>query len=162
MTRTDGLVSSGPQTADCVSIGGELRHFPGPADRKSAGGRVARRGLLALPVAMAVIASAGPALAAGSETSGYGQTAPPPKTTTEPKKETAPSKEATTPTTSTAPASTTPAAAAPTTTAASPKQSTLPFTGLDLRWVVAVGVLMLGAGLSIRGVQGRRRHGPGS
>ncbi len=150
MTRTDGLVSSGPQTAGCALIDGQLRDRP-------TGARAARRGLLALPVAlMALIAPAGPALAAGSETSGYGQTAPAPKTTPEPKKATAPSKKAATPTTT---PTTTPA---PVTTTASPKQSTLPFTGLDLRWIVGVGALMLGAGISLRLVQGRRRHGPGS
>jgi hypothetical protein len=36
-----------------------------------------------------------------------------------------------------------------------PAPKTLPFTGLDLRWVLAAGVLLLGMGLSIRVFQRR-------
>jgi hypothetical protein len=158
MTRTDGLVSSWPQTAGDASIDGEPRHPVRATDRRAASRRLSRRGLLALPAALALIALAGPALAAGTETSGYGQKAPAPKTTaTEPSKGTAPTKESTTPATTTPATSTEPA-----TTSTSPKASTLPFTGLDLRWLVGAGALMLAAGFSLRLVQGRRRHGPGS
>jgi hypothetical protein len=38
-----------------------------------------------------------------------------------------------------------------------PAPQALPFTGLDLRWVIGAGVLLLGMGLSIRLVQ-RRAH----
>jgi hypothetical protein len=34
----------------------------------------------------------------------------------------------------------------------------LPFTGLDLRWTVGAGLLLLGAGGSIMVMQGRRRR----
>jgi pentapeptide MXKDX repeat protein len=36
-------------------------------------------------------------------------------------------------------------------------QSTLPFTGLDLRWIVGAGLLLLGLGFSILCVQMRSR-----
>lgn len=116
--------------------------------------------MLALPAALALIVPAAPALAQTSSgtssngTSGYSQTAPTPKTNTEPKKEVEPSKEATKTTPTTAPTTTTP------TTAVTPKASTLPFTGLNLTWVVGAGVLLLAAGLSIRLAQ-RRRPGAG-
>jgi hypothetical protein len=158
MTRTDGLVSGWPQTAGDASTDGEPRRPVGTADRGSVGRRLSRRGLLALLAALALIALAGPALALGTETSGYGQTAPAPKTTPTAKKGTEPSEKATTPTTTTPTASTEPVTTTTTTTA---KASTLPFTGLDLRWIVGAGALMLAAGFSIRLAQGRRRHGPG-
>ncbi len=80
-------------------------------------------------------------------TSGYNQKPPTPTTKTEPKKEVEPSKEVpkTTPKTAVEPAK---EGRDPTTT--TPKASTLPFTGLNLTWVVGAGVLLLGAGLSIR------------
>jgi hypothetical protein len=34
----------------------------------------------------------------------------------------------------------------------------LPFTGLDLRWVIGAGALLLAAGLSLRFTQRRQRH----
>jgi hypothetical protein len=118
---------------------------------------LARRALLALSVVLtlAVPASAF-AQTSSTGTSGYNQTPPPPKTTTEPKSGTAPSKEATTPSkeapkeetspsTSTEPTSTTPAKVS-----TAPSESKLPFTGLDLRWVIGGGVLLLAGGLSLR------------
>jgi hypothetical protein len=42
-------------------------------------------------------------------------------------------------------------------TATTAKATTLPFTGLDLRWVVLAGVLLLGLGLSIVVTQRSRR-----
>jgi 2-oxoglutarate dehydrogenase E2 component (dihydrolipoamide succinyltransferase) len=71
----------------------------------------------------------------------------------EPKSGTSPSKEATTPTKESAPES---KSAAPSTSEPA-KSSTLPFTGLDLRVVIAVGILMMGAGFSILVVQRRQR-----
>jgi hypothetical protein len=32
----------------------------------------------------------------------------------------------------------------------------LPFTGLDLRWIIGAGVLLVGAGLSLRMTQRRQ------
>lgn len=154
MTRTDSLVSSGPQTAGAATIGSELH------DDRARGRRVARRALLAVPVALAVAIPA-PALAQSTKTSGYNQT-PPVKTTAEPKSGTAPSKEATTPKSTPKPAttttSTTPAATttAPAKAGVSPAaESKLPFTGLDLRWVVGAGLLLLAGGLSLRLTQRR-------
>ncbi|MCW2969717.1 MAG: hypothetical protein JWO23_844, partial [Solirubrobacterales bacterium] len=37
-------------------------------------------------------------------------------------------------------------------------KSTLPFTGLDLRWTIAVGLLLMGAGFAIVGLQRRHRR----
>jgi cytoskeletal protein RodZ len=152
MTRTDGVASSRPRTAGTASISQATSpSFGGP--RRSR--RITRRGLLALPAALALIVPAAPALAQGgtssTQTSGYSQKPPAPKT--EPKKATEPSKEATTPAATTSPTST-----APTTTAASSKASTLPFTGLNLTWIVAAGAILLAAGLAIR-VVGRPRAG---
>jgi hypothetical protein len=103
-------------------------------------------------VALALAVPTAPALAQ-TGTSGYKQKPPVPTTST-PKSGTAPSKEATTPTTATEPAATTPTATTPTTSTA-PSQSTLPFTGLNLTWVLAGGLLLLAGGLSIRVMQRR-------
>lgn len=143
---------------------------------------VAVRRLLALPLALALIAPGATALAAES-TTGYGQTsstttvttttgtttgysqtptAPKTETTkttptkTTAKQEVAPTKTSTT--NATTPTTTTPAVAPTTTT--TPHVTTLPFTGLDLRWVIVAGVFLIGAGLSILFVQ-RGRHGTG-
>jgi len=99
--------------------------------------------LLALTLALP-----GTAFAAEEPTAGYNQTPTTPKTGTSPSKaekspasEPAPEKSTTTtPTTAT-------------------KSSTLPFTGFDLRWSLAVGVLLMGAGFSIVAVQRRQRRG---
>src|SRR5665213_1156619 len=83
-----------------------------------------------LMLALALVMPSG-ALAASEPTSGYNQTTPTPTTTsksgTAPSKETsAPAKEATTPT--------------PTATTGAEPAKTLPFTGFDLRWSLAIGV----------------------
>jgi hypothetical protein len=157
MTQTDCMVSGRPQTAGAASLSGET--IDGPRGTRTR--RVARRGLLALPaVALALATPAAPALAQ-TGTSGYNQKPPTPTTTTTPKSGTAPSKEATTPKTAAEPTTTTPApttATAPT-TSTSPSQSALPFTGLNLTWVVAAGLLLLAGGLSIRVMQRRGARG---
>jgi uncharacterized membrane protein len=156
MTQSDDTVSRGPHTAGATSLGGDSRH-----GRRHSWSRGARRGLLAVPVALTLMAPAGPALAQTTGTSGYKQSPPTPTTST-PKSGTAPSKEATTPVTTTPKASTEPATTTTTptaTTAVSPSESKLPFTGLDLRWVVGAGILLLAAGLSIRIAQRRQRYG---
>ena len=115
-------------------------------------GRRLRRGLVALPLALALIAPGATALAAEA-TTGYSQTTPAPKTTPSPKQEAAPTQTSNTPTSETPTSSTEP-------TATTAHASTLPFTGLDLRWVIVGGVLLLGMGMSIMVVQ-RGRHGTG-
>ena len=110
--------------------------------------RIARRELIALPAVLALMLTATPALAA--ETAGYGEKPPTPTTTkTEAKKAVEPSSTTKTPTTPTPTTTVEPTTPATTTTPAA-KASTLPFTGLDLRWVVGAGLLLLVAGLSIR------------
>jgi uncharacterized membrane protein len=152
MQRTDSSISSRPHTAGAESLSDE--------NPRSGRLRIGRRGLLALPVALALVVPAAPALAQSSTTgtSGYKQEVPVKKqespTKTEPKSGTAPSKESTAPAT-TPKASTEPATA--TTPATSTSESKLPFTGLDLRWVLAAGMLLLASGLSIRLVQRRQR-----
>jgi cytoskeletal protein RodZ len=141
------------------------RHQPArraPHDRRSATGRrrwgTAALGALALLVALLAIA---PAVALAATTTGYSQTPPAPKTepsttttapkTTPAKQEVSPKEEKETV------AKTTPApshAMAPTTTA---RASRLPFTGLDLRWLIVGGVLLVGSGLSIVVAQRSRR-----
>jgi hypothetical protein len=154
MTQTDSLVSSGPQTAGAASLSGETFDSP----RRAHASRVARRGLLALPaVALALAVPAAPALAQ-TGTSGYNQKPPTPTTTSTPKSGTAPSKETTAPKAATEPTKTTTTpTTTPTTptTSTSPSQSTLPFTGLNLTWVLAAGLLLLAGGLSIRVIQRR-------
>ncbi len=130
--------------------------------RPSRSERVLVGRLLVLSLAIALIAPS--AIALGQTTTGYNQTPPPPKTETTPAKTgTTPAKQEAAPTkTSTAPAATqeakpTSTASEPTTTAAPSAARTLPFTGLDLRWVILGGVFLLGAGLSIVFVQRGRR-----
>jgi hypothetical protein len=144
MTQTDFTALSRPQTAAAAS--------------KNTGGtrRRAVRGLLALPVALAFLGPVAPALAASS-TSGYGTA--PPVTKPSPANGTGPS-------TSSSPAKTVPTvpagAAAPRSTAAAPSSSsTLPFTGLDLRWIVGGGVLLIAGGLTIRMMQRKEGNGFG-
>lgn len=154
MTQTDCMVSSRPQTAGAASLSGATIDVPRGARTR----RVARRGLLALPaVALALATPAAPALAQ-TGTSGYNQKPPTPTTTSTPKSGTAPSKEATTPKTAAEPTTTTTTATTPT-TSTSPSESTLPFTGLNLTWVVAAGLLLLAGGLSIRVMQRRGARG---
>lgn len=166
MTQTDCLVSSRPHTAAAATYDPELhggRRAPAPAHRAPAHrGGIARRGLLAVPAVLALAIPASPALAQSSKgtsstaTSGYGQTAPV-KTTTEPKSGTAPSKEATTPEAKSAPKpeTTTTTPTTPAKTSVSPSESKLPFTGLDLRWIIGGGLLLLAAGISLRVTQRR-------
>lgn len=112
------------------------------------------RSLLAISAALALVAAlATPALAA-EPTSGYTNTTTakkevlPTKTTTTPKQEVAPTKTTTTPAKAVEPVTTT-----------SAKTSTLPFTGLNLTWVVALGLAMVCAGGSIVMVQRRQHRG---
>jgi hypothetical protein len=155
MTRTQGTESIRPQTAGAESISRASSRRAGRSPIARRGRLFARRELLALPAALALLAPTAPALAqtttgtSSTGTSGYNQKPPTPKTKTEPTSGTAPSKESTTPTptSSAAPAVTTPV---------TPKASTLPFTGLNLTWVVGVGVLLLAGGLSIRLAQRTR------
>jgi outer membrane biosynthesis protein TonB len=147
--------------------------------------RMALRGLLALPIALMLLAP-GTSAFATEATTGYSQTTPPPTTTTvttttttttpttptptskttpatktepTPKGGVSPSSTSSTPKTTAPASSNEPAKSStePTTTAA--KATTLPFTGLDLRWVVLAGVLLVGLGMSIMVAQ-RSRRGP--
>jgi len=121
-----------------------------------------------VPVALLLAAALlGPDTAIAAEpTSGYSQTAPTPKTTpsTTPSKTpttgTSPSKEEktgekTTPSKETAPSTSSSA------TPSKEKASTLPFTGLDVRWAVGVGLLLLTAGFSIALLDRRLRRNAG-
>jgi cell division septation protein DedD len=138
MTRTDVMASSRPRT---VGAGRIRRGAPG----------VMRR-LAVLPVLLALaLALPGAALATESSSSGYKQTPNVPTSGT------SPSKESSKPTSSTAPKS----EVAPAKSSATPeaKASTLPFTGFDLRWSIAIGLLLIGAGASIMTMQRRQRHG---
>ncbi len=128
----------------------------GPSPR-----RVSLRRLLILPVALLLVAvPAASALAAANPNEGLSgykhqetakqETLPSkskttPSTPSTPSKEVEPSRTATTPATSTAPAK----------TSSQAKAGTLPFTGLDLRWTVGFGLLLMGAGASIVVMQRR-------
>jgi len=152
MTRTDDVASN--------------RSRKQGTTRLRAGLRRAWQTLAVVPVVLVLGALLTPASALAAEsTSGYSQTAPTPKTST------TPTTQAPTPTSGTSPSKekekSTPEATAPAketapTTSTSPststsKAATLPFTGLDLRWSVAIGVLLLGLGFSILAVQRRER-----
>ena len=126
------------------------------------------RALIALMAALALLAAlAVPALAAEEPTGSYThpttatQKVEPTKTTTTPKQETAPSKESTTPKEATEPSktSTTPTTTTPKATTTPAKQGTLPFTGLNLTWVVVLGLVLVCAGGSIVLVQRRQQRG---
>jgi hypothetical protein len=140
MTRTDVMASSRPRTA-------------GAAPNRSRSPRV-RRGLALLPVliaiSLALVAPGAAVAAAGESTSGYNQKPKEPTTGTSPSKEekSAPAKEE-------EPAKST-STTAPTSEAK--KATTLPFTGFDLRWSLAIGVVLIGAGFSIVVVQRRARR----
>ena len=143
MSRTDVVASPRLQTADKA-----------PMRKRSS--RVSRRHLV-LPVALLLaVALVAPTTAIAAEgLSGYNQT-PKPSSGTSPSKEKAtPTKEAA-PKKETAPAKTT---TAPTTES---KAKTLPFTGFDLRWTIAGGLLLMGMGFSIVTVQRRQRRDTGS
>ena len=150
--QNDLTAREGPQQANATSIG-----------RTRSRGRRTVRGLLALPLALMLIAP-GTALAA-EPTSGYSQTTPAPTTTTSPtpKQETAPTKTSSTPKETPAKSGVEPAktsepakATEPTATTAA---KTLPFTGLNLTWIVIGGVLLVAMGASILLTQRRRDTG---
>jgi pectate lyase len=148
MTRTDVVASSRPQKADAAPM------------RK--GSSSAMRRLLVLPVALLLaVALVLPttAIAAEPGTSGYGSKPAAPTTT--PTTGTSPSKESSTPTKTTAPETTKSeptTSTEPTATTSAKKATTLPFTGLDLRWTIGAGLLLLGMGFSIVTVQRRQRR----
>jgi uncharacterized membrane protein len=161
---------SQPQTAAPIGRGRARRR------------RTALRGLLALPIALMLLAPGVSALATET-TTGYSQTPPPPTTTTTTTTTTPTTTAKTTPATKTEPTSTPKGGVSPSSTSSTPKTTptpasskepakssteptattakatTLPFTGLDLRWVVLAGVLLVGLGLSIMVAQ-RSRRGP--
>ena len=147
MTRTDVMASSRPHGLAALTGKRSLRSW---------------RSALAIPVALMLAAAlVSPSLALAETTtskeglSGYGKEEPKKEAPKEePKSGTSPSKETTTPSKEAAPESkpSTPSPSEPA------KSSSLPFTGLDLRLVVAVGILMLGAGFSIVAVQRRQRR----
>jgi hypothetical protein len=143
MTRTDVMASSRPQTEGAVSMRSSSLGVPRRLSAISA--------MLLLALALVLPATA---LAAES-TTGYNQTPTTPTTTTTPTPTTgtSPSKEEKSPASEPAPEKT---STTPTTTTT--KASTLPFTGFDLRWSLAVGVLLMGAGFSIVAVQRRQRR----
>ena len=135
--------------------------------------RVSRRGLLVLAVALMITAAfAVPALAAEG-LSGYthtetakqetkptsSTTAPSTSSTPTPAQEAKPSTTSAAPTPASEPAPASTTSTTPSTTASQSSSSTLPFTGLDLRWVVGFGLLMLGGGASIVLAQRRQRRG---
>jgi hypothetical protein len=146
MTRTDVMASSRPKAVGAVSM-----------RMGSSGGS---RRFLAIPVALLLAAALGAptAMAATTGETGYAQKPAEPKTTTTtttttPKSGTAPAKEV-----SPSKAATTPEKTTTTSTTKTEAAKSLPFTGLDLRWIVAVGILMMGAGFSIVTVQRRQRR----
>ncbi len=133
MTRTDVMASSRPQTDGAVSM-------------RSGMSGVTRRLTAVSALLLLVLALALPGAAFAAEpTTGYSQTPTTPKTGT------SPSKEEKSPASEPAPEKTS-------TTPTAEKASTLPFTGFDLRWSLAVGVLLMGAGFSIVAVQRRQRR----
>jgi hypothetical protein len=125
--------------------------------------RTMRRGLLTLPLALLLIAPA--AAVAVEPTTGYSQTTPPPKTQTTPAPKTetkteTKAEQGTGPsqTSSTAPTKPTKEtkpvkASSEPTAATATKAKTLPFTGLDLRWLTIGGLLLIGMSVSIMAVQ---------
>lgn len=146
MTRIDSLASNGPQ----INAIGRNTNL--------------RRALIAVPAALALMV---PSAAIGAEpTTGYNQTPPPPSTTTT--TVTTPGTTVSTPArTVTTPAPKAKHNSAPATAigtpvtikpSAAPQATSLPFTGLDLRWVLVAGVLLLGMGVSVR-LLARRQSG---
>jgi hypothetical protein len=153
MTRTDVVASSRPRKAGAKPL--------------SRGWSRACRRLSVVPIVLLLAAALlVPQTAIAAEpTSGYSQTTPTPKTTpstptTTPTTGTSPSKEEkTTPekTSSTKEVSPTSTEPTGTTSASKEKASTLPFTGLDLRWSLGGGLVLIGAGFSLALVERRRR-----
>lgn len=169
MTRTDVMASSRPRKAGAASMRGRASSV--------------LRGLsiTAFLLMLALALAPGAALAAAPTTTGYttttptttgyGQTTPTPTTPTTPTTATKttpstgtlPSKESEKPTTSTPSAEPSPEKTSSTpTTATTAKSGTLPFTGFDLRWDIALGLLLLAAGFSIVVMQRRQRSDGGS
>jgi uncharacterized surface anchored protein len=150
--RNDLTACEGPSQANATSTG-----------RARSRGRRAVRGLLALPLVLMLVAP-GTALAA-EPTSNYGNTVPAPTTTTTPtpKQETAPTKTSSTaketPASGTEPAKTSEPAKSSTEPTATTAAKTLPFTGLNLTWIVIGGVLLVAMGASILVTQRRRDTG---
>jgi LPXTG-motif cell wall-anchored protein len=136
MTRTK-VASSRPQATGTTPVGRRASR----ASRKA----------LVLPVAMLLaMAPAAPALAAESSgTSNYNQSPTTPKE--KPAAGTSPSKSKSMASKETA----------PTSSKAHTTESTLPRTGLDLRWTVGMGLLLIVAGFSIVGLQRRERRDGG-
>jgi hypothetical protein len=142
MTRTDVMASSRPQAEGAANL--------------SKGSSRGWRRLIVLPVLLLLaIAVAAPASAFAAETtttnkeglSGYEKKEEKKEEKgTSPEKEKKPA-EKETPKSEPAPASSPEAA-----------KSTLPFTGFDLRWTLAMGGLLVAAGLSIVAVQRRHRR----
>ena len=148
MTRTNVMASSRPQAI---------------AAKRSEASR-ARRGLMILPVVLALgLAPTAPALAAtGTPSTNYAEpqakkpTPPSPSSGTSPSKSTksppkVPAKEVEPATTS----------STPTTTTSPAKASSLPFTGFNLTWTVGGGLILLCAGGSIMAMQRRQRRDGG-
>jgi len=138
MTRTDVMASSRPHTEGAVSM------------RSGTAGLMRRLSAISAVLLLALALALPAAAFAAEPTTGYNQTPTTPTTTT-PKTGTSPSKEEKSPASEPAPEKTT-------TTPTTEKATTLPFTGFDLRWSLAVGVLLMGAGFSIVAVQRRQRR----
>jgi hypothetical protein len=138
MTRTDVMASSRSRTRAASPM-------------RKGSPRISRW----LSLLVAVLAPA--AAVAAEPTSKYNST---PTTPTTPSTGTSPSKESSkpTPTPATSPSKESAPATTPAVPAKEAKASTLPFTGFDLRWSVAIGLMLMGAGLSIVAVQRRQRH----
>jgi cytoskeletal protein RodZ len=173
MTRTDVMASSRPQAQ------GAARSNEGPSS--------GWRRLIVLPIMLLLaVALAAPMSAVAAETTttnkegltGYEKkaeeksgTSPSKETTTAKKEETTtakkeetttPKKEETTTAKKEEPASTSSSTTPSTSTAPSTEKATagtLPFTGFDLRWTVGMGLLLVGAGVSIVTIQRRHRGG---
>jgi cytoskeletal protein RodZ len=149
MTRTDVMASSRPQAEGA----GKVR----------LGSVGSRRRLIVLPVvlllAVALVAPVS-AVAAGTTTNKEGLTGYEKKS--EEKSGTSPSKETKTAEKEPAPTTTSTTSTTPTSSTSpsseTSKSSTLPFTGLDLRWLIGMGLFLSGAGLSIVTVQRRHRR----
>jgi len=143
MTRTGVMASSRPPKAGAAST------------RRGRPGFSPRLVLAVAALVMSLTLLPGVAAAAEPGTSTYGEKPP----TTTPKTGTLPSKETTTPTTTPEKEPAPAKEAVPTTTSTTPVTTKqLPFTGFDLRWDIAFGVLLMGAGVGILTLQRRQRR----